>query len=111
MTDLVDLGAVGLARAYEAGDASPREALEAVRARIEAWEPTINALWHRDDAAADRQAVASEARWRSGEPLSPLDGVPVTIKENITTAGVRALSDRPRRPSRRHLATPRPRQG
>ncbi|HEY6525350.1 MAG TPA: amidase [Solirubrobacteraceae bacterium] len=88
MTDLVDLGAVGLARAYEAGDASPREALEAVRARIEAWEPTINALWHRDDAAADRQAVASEARWRSGEPLSPLDGVPITIKENITTAGV-----------------------
>ena len=88
MTDLVDLGAVGLARAYEAGDASPREALEAVRARIEAWEPTINALWHRDDAEADRQAVASEARWRSGEPLSPLDGVPVTIKENITTAGV-----------------------
>ena len=70
--------------------ATPRRArrCEAVRARIEAWEPTINALWHRDDAEADRQAVASEERWRAGEPLSPLDGVPVTIKENITTAGV-----------------------
>jgi aspartyl-tRNA(Asn)/glutamyl-tRNA(Gln) amidotransferase subunit A len=88
MTDLADLSAVDLARAYESGDASPRDALRAVRARIEAWEPTINALWHRDDAAADRQADAAEARWRRGEPLSPLDGVPVTIKENIATAGV-----------------------
>src|ERR1700729_4229705 len=88
MTDLADLSAVDLARAYEAADASPREALKAVRARIEAWEPTINALWYRDDDEADRQAGAAEERWSAGEPLSPLDGVPVTIKENITTAGV-----------------------
>ena len=88
MTDLADLTAVDLARAYEAGDCSPPEALQAVRARIDRWEPTINALWHRDDTEADRQARASEERWRAGEPLSPLDGVPVTLKENIATAGV-----------------------
>jgi aspartyl-tRNA(Asn)/glutamyl-tRNA(Gln) amidotransferase subunit A len=88
MSDLADFSAVDLARAYEAGDASPREALQAVRARIDAWEPTINALWHRDDDEADRRAGAAEQRWAAGEPLSPLDGVPVTIKENITTAGV-----------------------
>jgi aspartyl-tRNA(Asn)/glutamyl-tRNA(Gln) amidotransferase subunit A len=88
MTDLADLTAVDLARAYETGDCSPPEALQAVRARIDQWEPTINALWHRDDSAADRQAQAAEARWQAGEPLSPLDGVPVTLKENIATAGV-----------------------
>jgi aspartyl-tRNA(Asn)/glutamyl-tRNA(Gln) amidotransferase subunit A len=88
MTDLADLSAVALARAYEAGESSPVEALRAVRARIDAWEPVINALWHRDDDAADRQARAAEERWRDGKPLSPLDGVPVTIKENLTTAGV-----------------------
>ncbi|HEX3978658.1 MAG TPA: amidase [Solirubrobacteraceae bacterium] len=88
MTDLADLTAVDLARAYEIGDCSPSEALRAVRARIDQWEPTINALWHRDDAEADRQAKAAEERWRAGEPLSPLDGVPVTLKENIATAGV-----------------------
>ena len=88
MTDLADLTAVDLAHAFAAGESSPVEALQAVRARIDAWEPTINALWHRDDVQADRQARAAEERWRAGEPLSPLDGVPVTIKENLATAGV-----------------------
>jgi aspartyl-tRNA(Asn)/glutamyl-tRNA(Gln) amidotransferase subunit A len=32
--------------------------------------------------------VASETRWREGRPLSPLDGVPITIKDNIATKGV-----------------------
>jgi aspartyl-tRNA(Asn)/glutamyl-tRNA(Gln) amidotransferase subunit A len=40
---------------------------------------------HRD--AALEQARASEARWRQRRPLSPIDGVPVTIKENIYTQG------------------------
>jgi aspartyl-tRNA(Asn)/glutamyl-tRNA(Gln) amidotransferase subunit A len=88
MTDLADLTAVDLALAYEAGECSPVDALQAVRDRIDRWEPTINAVWHRDDAEADRQARAAEDRWRAGEPLSPLDGVPVTLKDNITTAGV-----------------------
>jgi aspartyl-tRNA(Asn)/glutamyl-tRNA(Gln) amidotransferase subunit A len=88
MTDLADLTAVDLAHAFEAGDCSPAEALQAVRARIDQWEPTINAVWHRDDDAADRQARKAGDRWRAGEPLSLLDGVPVTLKENIATAGV-----------------------
>src|SRR3546814_2824754 len=36
---------------------------------------------------ARRAAQASEARWRDGRPLSPLDGVPITLKENIVTDG------------------------
>jgi aspartyl-tRNA(Asn)/glutamyl-tRNA(Gln) amidotransferase subunit A len=39
----------------------------------------------RDEALAAAQA--SEARWRAKQPLSLLDGVPVTIKENIYTKG------------------------
>ena len=88
MTDLADLTAVDLALAYESGDCSPVDATRAVLERIEQWEPTINAVWHRDDEEADRQARASEERWRAGDPLSPLDGVPVTLKDNIATAGV-----------------------
>ena len=51
------------------------------------------------------QARASEARWRAGQPLSPLDGVPVTIKENIYTRGdpapigTRANEDAPPQPA------------
>ena len=33
------------------------------------------------------EARASEARWAKGEPIGPLDGVPVTIKDNIATRG------------------------
>src|SRR5699024_3441689 len=51
-------------------------------------EPVINALCHRDDERSRTAAVASAARWREGRPLSDLDGVPVTIKENIARTGV-----------------------
>ena len=35
-----------------------------------------------------RAAAEAEARWRAGEPRGELDGVPVTIKENVATRGV-----------------------
>jgi len=85
--DLADLSAGELASAFATGACSPLEALQAVHARIEAWEPTINALCHRNEDA-ERQAAAAGERWQAGRPLSPLDGVPVTVKENIATAGV-----------------------
>ncbi len=34
-----------------------------------------------------KEARASEARWAKGEPIGPLDGVPVTVKDNIATRG------------------------
>src|ERR1700680_4363011 len=34
------------------------------------------------------QATSSARRGRAGDPLSPLDGVPITIKDNIATRGV-----------------------
>ena len=76
-----------LSRAFARGDMSPVEATDAALARIEAWESKINAMFivRRDQARAD--ARASEARWRGKHPLSALDGVPITIKENIYTKG------------------------
>ena len=73
--------------AYASGELSPLEVARALLERIGAWEPRINAMYrlHRD--AALEQARASEARWRAGRALSPLDGVPITIKENIYTRG------------------------
>ena len=41
-----------------------------------------------DGDGALAQAAASEARWRDGAPLSALDGVPVTIKDNIAVKGI-----------------------
>ncbi len=87
MSTLHDLSAAELSRAYARGELSPVEATAAALARIEAWESKINAMFivNREQARAD--AKASEARWRGKHPQSPLDGVPITIKENIYTRG------------------------
>jgi aspartyl-tRNA(Asn)/glutamyl-tRNA(Gln) amidotransferase subunit A len=87
MSALHDLSAAALAAQYAAGGLSPVEVTVAALARIDAWEPKINAMYrvHRDSALA--QARAAEARWRAKTPLSPLDGVPVTVKENVATRG------------------------
>ncbi|MBK9083026.1 MAG: amidase [Rhizobiales bacterium] len=87
MTDLADFTAADLAAAYGAGRASPVEATEAALARIERLEPKLCATWALDAEAARAAAKASEGRWRAGAPLSRLDGVPGTIKENIATRG------------------------
>ncbi len=88
MTALHALGAAALGRAYRAGELSPVEVTHAVLAHIERWEPTLQATWALDADGALAMARASEARWTRGEARGALDGVPVTIKENIATRGV-----------------------
>ena len=87
MTDLHTFSAGQLSAAFAARQLSPLEVTQAVIAQIERREPDLCALYayQPDDALA--QARASEARWRRGEPLSPIDGVPGTLKENIATRG------------------------
>jgi aspartyl-tRNA(Asn)/glutamyl-tRNA(Gln) amidotransferase subunit A len=88
MNELPDLTATELSRFYSDGSLSPVEVTTAVLARIEAWEPDLAATWALDAEAALDAARASEARWRGGQALSSLDGVPVTIKELIATRGI-----------------------
>ena len=85
--DLCYLPAADLADAYRAGKLSPVEAAQAVLKRIAAVNPKINAYNLVDEAAAMRDARASEIRWRAGKPLSPIDGVPASIKDIILTRG------------------------
>ncbi|MGD9602647.1 MAG: amidase [Gammaproteobacteria bacterium] len=86
-TDLADCPAHVLRALYRRGLASPVETLHAVLARIESWNPHLNAFCHlaADDARA--AAAASEARWRAGAPCGALDGVPVSIKDLVLTRG------------------------
>jgi aspartyl-tRNA(Asn)/glutamyl-tRNA(Gln) amidotransferase subunit A len=87
VSDLAQASAAGLSALYRSKAASPVEALKAVLARAEAVNPRINALTLIDAEPAMAAARASEARWAKGDPLSPLDGVPVTVKELIRTKG------------------------
>ncbi len=87
MTDLTELTAVELLAGYRSGELSPVEVAEAVLARIEAREPVLRAFYTHDPAEVRSAAKESEQRWRSGSPQGTLDGVPVTIKENVATEG------------------------
>jgi aspartyl-tRNA(Asn)/glutamyl-tRNA(Gln) amidotransferase subunit A len=87
MAAIHELGAVQLAAAFARGEISPVEAANAAWERVGAWEPRLNALYRPDRAASLAAAREAEARWRQGRALSAIDGVPVTIKENIATRG------------------------
>jgi aspartyl-tRNA(Asn)/glutamyl-tRNA(Gln) amidotransferase subunit A len=82
------LPATALAGRFAQGTLSPVAALEAALARIARLNPRLNAIVALDEAGARAAARASEARWRAGVPLSPLDGVPLTVKDNITVASL-----------------------
>ncbi|MCO6415373.1 amidase [Siccirubricoccus sp. KC 17139] len=82
------LSATALAGRFASGALSPEMALEAVLARIARLNPRLNAIIALDEAGARAAARASAARWRAGTPLSPLDGVPISVKDNITVAGL-----------------------
>jgi aspartyl-tRNA(Asn)/glutamyl-tRNA(Gln) amidotransferase subunit A len=81
-------GAARLARAYQAGELSPVEVAQAVVAQVQRCEAQLHATWAFDPAEALAMARASETRWQQGRALGPLDGVPVTLKENIATQGM-----------------------
>ena len=86
-TDLTQASADELGKLYRKGKASPVETMKAVLARADRLATTINALCHVDAKAALAAARTSEKRWKKGEPLSPLDGVPVSIKELVRVKG------------------------
>ncbi|MBO9532978.1 MAG: amidase [Solirubrobacteraceae bacterium] len=80
------VGASATAARVRAGELSPRRAIEAALARIDASQPELNAfrlVWH-ERALAEADAVA--ARLADGEHL-PLAGVPVATKDEFEMAG------------------------
>ncbi len=86
-TQLFNCPAHVLAALYRSGQATPLQATQAVLARISQHNPQLQAFCLVDEAAALDAAQASTLRWQQGRPLSPLDGVPVSIKDLILTKG------------------------
>ena len=64
---------------------SPRDFLERCIAQIDAWEPKIGAFVALNLDAARIAADRSTNRWRVGKPLSPIDGMPIGVKDIIET--------------------------
>jgi Asp-tRNA(Asn)/Glu-tRNA(Gln) amidotransferase A subunit family amidase len=84
--DLSLLSAAEGARRIREGLLSSEELVEACLERIRAVEPTVQAWTYLDEEHARQQARAADERRRSGaEPVGPLHGVPVGIKDIIDT--------------------------
>lgn len=89
MPALTALTILELAERYRSGDATPAQAVQAYLARIAALDPKLRAYVTVTREQALAQAEAAGKRIRAGQPLGPLDGIPLAIKDVICTKGVR----------------------
>ncbi len=78
-----------MAAAIRAKRLSPVQVVDAVLARMERLNPSLNAYCTATGDAARSAAEAAEAAVMAGKPLGPLHGVPVSIKDLVTTKGIR----------------------
>ena len=70
---------------FASGKQTPRQFLEQSLELLEGWDPRIGAFVTTDLPAARAAAERSTARWRTGNPLSSIDGMPIGIKDVIET--------------------------
>lgn len=97
--EILTFGAAETARRLRAREFSSRELVGAILERIEDVNPRVSAIRVVLAEQALRAAEAADRRLAAGRPAGPLDGVPVTVKENVdvagsaTTQGVSALAD------------------
>lgn len=89
MTDLTFRSARQLAAAVAAKEVSSVELLDHYLARVERFGPQVNAIVARDEEGARAAALEADRAVAGGEPLGPLHGVPVTIKDSLEVAGMR----------------------
>lgn len=87
--DLCYTPATEVARAIRDRQLSPVEVMEAVLARIEALDPAVNAYCELLPERAMDAARAAEAAVARGDPLGPMHGLPMSVKDMILTKGVR----------------------
>ncbi|MCV7222816.1 amidase family protein [Mycolicibacterium elephantis] len=95
MTDIALWPGHRLAEAIRRRELSSRELLEHHLARVERFNPSLNAVVTLDPDGARRAADAADAALARGAPVGPLHGVSITIKDTYQTAGMRTTSGHP----------------
>src|SRR5258705_1905852 len=95
-------------------EVSPVEVTEHFLGRIEELDPKLKAFRTLDAQGAREQARRAEAALLSGDPLGPLHGIPISVKEHIPVAGLPltklmlpAFSSKPGVAERDHLGVER----
>lgn len=79
--------ATDLSQAYQAGSLDPVQVTQACMHRMDAVNPQLGAIILRRDAQVMQEAKLSAQRWQKGQPLSVLDGIPITVKDSLFMKG------------------------
>jgi amidase len=93
--DLVFLSASELAEKIRSRQVTSLEAVNAYFDHIKKHNRTLNAIVTLDQDAAIRRAKEADAALARGELWGPLHGVPITIKDNIATLGLKTTNSYP----------------
>ena len=88
-SELVALAISELAPRIKSREISPVELTEAALAQVDRLQPTLNSFITILHEQARRQAREAETALMRGEYRGPLHGIPIGIKDNIATAGIR----------------------
>ncbi|MGH6665570.1 MAG: amidase family protein, partial [Pseudolabrys sp.] len=86
MAAIAEMTCSDLSSAYRRGSLSPVEVARDCLARIEAHK-ALNAFMPMEPERTLAAAAESEKRWRAGQPLGPIDGMPTSIKDNVWAKG------------------------
>ncbi len=87
--NVIEMTAAQLSAAIRAGKTTAVEAAEAVLSQIEKEDKKYNCYVTVDRDGALAQAAAVQEKIEAGELTGPLAGVPVAVKDNICTEGLR----------------------
>ena len=87
--DLLSLSAVELSTAIKEGKISAPEAMEAVLSQIDKTEKDYHCYVTVDRDGAMERAVRVQRQIEAGELNGPLAGVPMAVKDNLCTEGIR----------------------
>src|SRR4030066_198603 len=87
--DLCDRSATELGRMLRKKEVSSRQITESVLARIDVKESLLRAYITTTRELALKQADLADKRFHRGESLSPLDGIPIAVKDVLCTKGIK----------------------
>ena len=92
LSDLAQLSLSQAAARLRNNQTTPTALVEACLARIEVYQPKVNAFITVLKESALLQAKQAEAELRAGKSRGPLHGIPIALKDNIDTAGIRTTA-------------------
>lgn len=90
--DLAGLSLAAAAALIRSRQATPLQLVEAILERINVYNPKLNAFITVLRESALAQARALTAEQQAGKLRGPLHGIPIALKDNVDTAGIRTTA-------------------